>query len=58
MCKADEYRKEARAAEGRAKKSTSLRVAALERKRAESLYALAENEDWLDGKLVASIAAD
>lgn len=50
MSKADEYRKEARVAKERAKQSASLRIGVLECKRAESLYALVENEDWVDGR--------
>jgi hypothetical protein len=50
MSKAAEYRVQAHESEERAKDSKSLKIGALERKRAESLYALADNEDWLNGE--------
>jgi hypothetical protein len=57
MSKAEQYRKEAGAAEERAEKSPSGRLGARERKRAETLYALADNMEWLEDERAVTVAA-
>jgi len=50
MGQADEFRKQAAESRERAKQAKSLREGARDRRRADGLDQLAENEDWLDGK--------
>lgn len=50
MSKAADFRNQAREAEQRAEQSTSVMIATLQRRRAESFHALADNEDWLNGE--------
>jgi hypothetical protein len=50
MSKAEEYRRAADEAHKRAQQSKSLKESIRQRKRAEGLNQLADNEDWLDGK--------
>ena len=50
MSQADEFRKQAAESRKRAKETKSLGEGARDRRRAEGLEQLAQNEDWLDGK--------
>jgi len=53
VSKAEELRKEANEAVSRARETKSLRQSAHERNRAAGLRQLADNEEWLDGKVKA-----
>jgi len=50
MSQADEFRKQAAKSRKRAKETKSLGEGARDRRRADGLEQLAQNEDWLDGK--------
>ena len=50
MSQADEFRKQAAESRKRAKETKSLGEGARDRRRADGLEQLAQNEDWLDGK--------
>jgi len=51
MSKADELRRQASEAGEKVRTSKSLSVRTAERKREKGLNQLADNEDWLDGKV-------
>jgi hypothetical protein len=53
MSKVDELRRQAAEAGEKVRKSKSLSESAIERKREKGLNQLADNEDWLDGKVKA-----
>ena len=50
MSQADEFRKQAAESRKSAREAKLLGEGARDRRRAEGLEQLAENEDWLDGK--------
>jgi hypothetical protein len=54
MSKADEFRRQADEAGKRARETRSLQESATEHKREQALKQLADNEDWLDGKVKAN----